>query len=99
MRPAERVFLADPGNRKRLAREAAKQDVMSRHVVGGKRDDVADEGMAAAVVLQIGFLREFVPFAREDAFAALCLETHANAADAGEQVDELETRGGRSDAE
>jgi len=90
VRPAHRVFLADAGDGKRLAGKATEQDVVSRHVVGGKRHDVADERVIRAVVFQVGLLREIVPLAREDARAALRLEAHADAADSGEQVDEAE---------
>ena len=94
VRPAQRVFLADAGDRKRLAREAAEQHVVARHVFGRERDDVADQRVlaAAGIILAIGLGRKVVPLAREHAIAAVRLEAHANPADAGEQIDEAKLR-------
>ena len=60
-------------------------------VVGVDFGDVAVDAVAARVVLDIGLLRVAVPFAGEHALAAEFLKGHADAADAGEQVDEAES--------
>jgi hypothetical protein len=61
-------------------------------VLGNGADvEFADIGVRViAVPGPIGFLREFVPFAGEEAFAAEFFKRAAEAADAGEEIDEGE---------
>ena len=85
---AEALALGNSGDGEGLAGEAGGEDV-----VFGNRGDVefADVGMRRVTVPGlVSFLREFVPFAGEEAFTSELFEGAAEAADAGEEVDEGE---------
>lgn len=87
---AKRVFLGDTGDGERLAREACQQHVVIGDIPGRKGNDVANKSVPVAEVLDIGFFRKPVPFARKDTFSAVSLEAHADAANPCEQVNEPE---------
>lgn len=91
MRTPHRFLLGDACDRKRLTGEPRQQDVVVGHIFGWKWHDVADQRMAIAEILEIGALTEPVPLAREDAFAAMGIETHAEPAYPREQVDRSES--------
>ncbi|MPM87096.1 hypothetical protein SDC9_134189 [bioreactor metagenome] len=91
MGAAEGVLFRNAGNGEGLAREAGEQQVVVGDVGGVDLRDVAVDGVAAGVVFGIGLLRVVVPFAGEYALAAQLLEGHADASDAGKEVDEAES--------
>jgi hypothetical protein len=85
---AEALALGDSGDGEGLAGEAGGEDVVSGN---GGDAEIADIGMRGFTVPGlVGFLRVFVPFAGEEALAAKIFEGAAEAADAGEEVDEGE---------
>jgi hypothetical protein len=87
---AEGVLFGDAGNREGLAREAGEQQVVGGDVLCVDFGDIAVDAVAAEVVFGIGLLRLAVPFAGEHTLPAEFLEGHADAANAGKQVDECE---------
>ena len=66
---------------------------MRRDVSGFHASDIAGDLMTSEI-RSVGFLRLAVPLAGEDAVAPSGFEAEAHAADAGEEVDEGETRHG-----
>lgn len=88
---AEGVLFGNAGNREGLAGKAAEQDIVVGDVGSIDFGNVAVGGVAAWKVLDVGLLRVGVPFAGEHALTAEFLKGHADAADAGEQVDEAES--------
>ncbi|CED78754.1 Protein of unknown function [Candidatus Hamiltonella defensa (Bemisia tabaci)] len=87
---SQRILFAYARNTERLAGEPGEQYIMVRHVLCRIWNDVAHKRMRVAVVLNVGLFREPVPFAGKNAFTALSIEAHTDAANAGEQVNEAE---------
>ena len=95
VRPVERVFLGDAGDGKRLAGKARKQNVVRRYVcLVDLRDVAGNRVRVTREVRKIGLLRITIPLGRVNAPAADGVEAPAQPADAGEKVDEGESRRG-----
>jgi hypothetical protein len=85
---AETLALGDSGEREGLAGEAGGEDVVFGNGADAEFADVGVRGFTIPGL--VSFLGELIPFAGEEALAAELFEGAAEAADAGEEVDEGE---------
>ncbi len=88
MAATEGVLLGNAGDREGLAGESSGEQIVGRDLGGVDQVDVAEGSFAEPFFIRLPGIA--VPLARETASAAKLLKGDAEAADAGEQIDEGE---------
>jgi hypothetical protein len=92
VRASECVLLRNTGNGKGLAGKSRYQNIIGRNIFRTDLPDVPGKRVVSRKIGLVSFSGFSIPFTGEDAFPACCLESEPHPSNAGEKVNEPESR-------